>query len=145
MPLVTDVAELRALLARTRTIAVLGAHPAPERPAFYVPDYLHRMGYRIFPVNATRTGTRLWGEPVRARLTDIPVPVDLVDVFRRSEAVPDHLADMLALAPRPDAVWMQAGISNESVAAALVAVGIAVVQDRCTYADHRAFGIGPKE
>jgi len=131
--------EIVAVLARSRVVAVLGAHHEAQRPAFYVPDYLHEQGYRILPVNPGLVGQTLWGEPVRARLTDLDEPIDLVDVFRRSQAIDDHLDDFLAMRPSPSVVWFQLGIRNDRVAAALVARGMDVVQDRCTLADHRRF------
>ena len=131
--------EIVAVLARSRVVAVLGAHHEAQRPAFYVPDYLHGQGYRVLPVNPGLVGQTLWGEPVRARLTELDEPIDLVDVFRRPEAIDDHLDDFLAMRPSPGVVWFQLGIRNDRVAAALVARGMDVVQDRCTLADHRRF------
>jgi predicted CoA-binding protein len=128
-----------AVLARSRVVAVLGAQRDAHLPAHYVPDYLHRHGYRILPVNPVHLGHTLWGEPVRAHLTDLTDAVDLVDVFRRPDALDDHLADFLAMRPRPRTVWFQLGIRNDRVAAALAAEGIDVVQDRCTKADHSRF------
>ena len=133
---------IRDVLSRARTIAVLGAHHQPSRPAFYVPDYLHAQGYRVVPVNPTLVGTTLWGEPVRATLAEIGEPIDLVDVFRLAELLPGHLADLLQMKPLPRVVWLQLGIRNDAFAKALIAAGIDVVQDRCTLADHRAMGLG---
>lgn len=148
---VTDPHDVAAVLAAARTVAVLGAHPATERPAWYVPAYLWRQGYRIYPVNPALVGTRLFGEPVRATLAELAdapglARVDIVDVFRRAELLPGHLDDILAMVPRPGLVWLQAGIRNTRFAEALLAAGIDVVQDRCTLADHRAFrlsAVGP--
>jgi predicted CoA-binding protein len=130
--------EVAAILRSARTIAVLGAHHEPQRPAFYVPDYLHAEGYTVLPVNATLAGRTLWGRPVRASLAELTVPVDVVDVFRRAEALPAHLDEILAMNPRPKVVWFQLGIRNDEVARALEAAGITVVQNRCMLADHRA-------
>lgn len=127
------------VLARSRVVAVLGAQRDPSLPAHYVPQYLHRHGYRILPVNPTHLGHELWGERFRGHLTELGEPVDLVDVFRRPDALDDHLADFLAMQPRPRTVWFQLGIRNDRVAAALAAAGIDVVQDRCTKADHARF------
>jgi hypothetical protein len=135
--------DRRAVLEAARTIAVLGAHPSPSRPASYVPAYLHGQGYRILPVNPRFVGETLWGEPVRARLDELSEAVDVVDVFRRSEDVPAHVDEILAMSPRPKVVWLQSGIENDEAAARLIAAGIDVVQDACTYADHRRFGLGP--
>ena len=136
-------AEVRAVLARARVIAVLGAHPDEARPAHYVPAYMHRQGSRIVPVNAMCAGEVLWGEPTRATLAELGEPVDVVDVFRRSEALPGHLEELLAMRPAPAVVWLQQGIRNQAFADALVAAGIDVIQDRCMLADHRRWGMGP--
>ena len=127
--------ELRAFLAGARCIAVLGAHVDAEKPAHYVPDYLHRKGYRILPVNPLYAGRLLWGEPVRASLAEISEPVDVLDVFRRSAQVADHAGEILAL--RPGVVWLQSGIRNDTVARTLEDAGIPVVQDRCMMVEHR--------
>jgi hypothetical protein len=139
--LTTD-AELFEVLTRSRTIAVLGAHEAPQRPAFYVPAYLHQQGYRVLPVNPAFAGKALWGEPFRAALAEIGEGIDLVDVFRRPDQLMGHLDDLLAMQPRPRVVWLQSGIRNDAFARALIAAGIDVVQDRCTLAEHRAQGVG---
>jgi hypothetical protein len=139
--LVTDI-DVRAALASARVIAVLGAHHEPSRPAFYVPDYLHEQGYRVTGVNPVLVGRELFGHPVVAKLGDVEAPVDIVDVFRRSELLPQHVDEILAMSPRPKVVWLQLGIRNEAFAKQLVEAGIDVVQDRCTLADHRRFAIG---
>lgn len=127
--------NLRAFLLQTRTIAVLGAHPNPAKAAFYVPEYLARKGYTVLPVNPAYAGQVLWGQPVVSRLTDLAVPLDIVEVFRRSEALPDHLEEILAA--RPKLVWLQSGIANEAFAEALQQAGIQVVQNRCLMVVHR--------
>ncbi len=127
--------DLRVLLTGARRIAVLGAHPDPAKPAHYVPGYLHRRGYRILPANPVYAGQVLWGEPVRASLLEIGEPVDVVDVFRRSEQVAEHVDDILAL--RPALVWLQSGIRNDAAARTFEDAGIAVVQDRCLMVEHR--------
>ena len=135
--------EIRRALEGARVIAVLGAHSEASRPAFYEPDYLKAQGYRIVPVNPRLVGTSLWGEPVLASLTEIGAPVDIVDVFRASAALPDHVEEILAMTPRPRLVWLQLGIRHAEVALTLRKAGIQVVQDRCTLADHRRMGIAP--
>ena len=135
--ILTDDAELAGHLRATRVIAVLGAHRDPARAAFYVPEYLHRQGYRMCPVNPVLVGEELWGEPVVATLAELRTPVDLVDVFRRPEALEGHLADILAMAPPPNVVWLQLGIRNHRFAQALVARGIDVVEDRCLKVEDR--------
>lgn len=143
---VTDRAQVRSILAESRTIAVLGASTDHARPGWYVPDYLHSQGYRILPVNPlhARHEAREWGEPYLHRLDELAgTAVDIVDVFRHPLALPQHLDDFLAMNPRPKVIWFQLGIRNDEVAAKLIAAGIEVVQNRCTLADHRAMGVGP--
>jgi uncharacterized protein len=136
--------DVRRVLEEARTIAVLGAHPDHGRAASYVPDYLRAVGYRVLPVNPRFVGQTLFESPVRATLAELAEPVDVVDVFRRAVDLPAHIDDILAMRPRPRVVWLQSGIENDEFAARLIAEGIDVVQDRCTYADHRAFGIAPR-
>lgn len=129
--------DLLRILQATRTIAILGAHTDPGKPACYVPDYLHARGYLVHPVNPQFVGRVLWGHAVVARLTDLAVPIDLVDVFRRSESLMDHVDEILAMDPLPRVVWLQLGISHAEFARQLGDAGVTVVQDRCTLADHR--------
>jgi predicted CoA-binding protein len=127
--------ELRELLARARTIAVVGIKSGPDDDAFQVPAYLQRQGYRIVPVSPKLR--EVLGERCFASLRDVDVPVDLVDVFRAPAHVPAHANEVLALSPRPRAVWLQLGISHADSARRLEAAGIAVVQDRCILVEHR--------
>lgn len=138
---VRSLERVREILGGARTIAVLGASTKPERPAHYVPAYLHARGYRIIPVNPLHLGERGWGEPYRANLRELAEPVDIVDVFRHPGFLPQHLDDFLAMSPAPAVVWFQLGIRHDAVAARLLAAGIEVVQDRCTLADHRHLGL----
>ena len=135
-------AQLREILTTSPTIAVLGLHREQERAAFYVPEYLHDEGYRIIGVNPVFAGQELFGETVKPTLAEIKEPVDLVDVFRRSEQIPMHVEDILAMKPRPKVVWLQLGIKNEEAARILEAAGILVVQNRCTLSDHQRLGLG---
>ncbi len=139
----TTQEEIRRVLTEARTVAVLGAHGVTSKPAHYVPEYLHTQGYRILPVNPVFAGQTLWGETVRSTLVELGEPVDAVDVFRRSELLPPHVADILAMEPRPRWVWLQLGIRNDAVARELVAAGIEVIQDRCMLADHQRLRLGP--
>jgi uncharacterized protein len=135
-------AQLREILMTSPTIAVLGVHHEPEKAAYYVPEYLHDEGYRIIGVNPQFHGRQLFGEPVHNTLAEIGEPVDLVDVFRRAELIPEHIEDILAMNPRPKVVWFQLGIKNDDAAKVLEASGITVVQNRCTLADHQRLGLG---
>ncbi|MCS7068285.1 MAG: CoA-binding protein [Meiothermus sp.] len=127
--------NLREFLLQARTVAVLGAHPNPSKPAFYVPDYLRQRGYTLLPVNPAYAGQELWGRKIVARLTDLGEAPDILDVFRRSDALPEHLEEILAARPR--LVWLQSGIVNHAFAETLQQAGIRVVQDRCLMVVHR--------
>jgi predicted CoA-binding protein len=131
-------AEIREILRSARRIAVVGLSPRPERPSYGVASYLKRAGYTIIPVRPT--GTIILGEPVRPDLRAAAAtgPIDIVNVFRRSEFVPALLDDLLAVRPR--LVWMQMGIRHPATAARLEAEGIAVVMDRCLAVDHQFLG-----
>src|SRR5579859_2829328 len=125
-------AQLREILTTSPTVAVLGIHREPEKAAFYVPEYLHDEGYRVIGVNPEFKDQTLFGEKVRATLREIAEPIDLIDVFRRPELIPQHLEDILAMKPKPKVVWFQLGIKNEEAAKVLEDAGIVVVQNRCT-------------
>ena len=136
--ILTTDAQIKELLERTKTIAVLGIKPEShaDQPAFYVPKYLADAGYDIIPVPAYYPDvTEILGKAVYRDLTQIPGEVDLINVFRRSEDVPKHTQDILA--KRPKAVWFQLGIRNDEVAETLAAAGIKVVQDACLLVVHR--------
>ena len=136
-------ARVREILTTARTIAVLGAHWEPQKPAYYVPEYMRAQGSRILPVNPLGVGRELFGELVKGTLAELDTAVDVVDVFRRPELLPGHTDDILAMRPLPRVVWFQLGIRNDEVADALERAGIEVVQDRCMLADHRRFGLPP--
>lgn len=136
--LLTDSAKIRTLLNETRTIAVLGIKTEAQanQPAFYVPSYLQWAGFQIIPVPVYYPdAVQILGNQVYRRLVDIPIPVDLVNVFRISRDLPPHVEDILA--KKPKTVWLQSGIRNDAVAETLARAGIKVVQDRCIMVDHR--------
>jgi uncharacterized protein len=128
-------AELRDLLRRVRSIAVLGIKDGEGDDAFQVPHYMQAHGYRILPINPKLKS--VLGERALASLAEIRGGVDLVNVFRAPQHVPAHADEILALSPRPLAVWLQLGIAHAQAAARLEAAGIAVVQDRCLMVEHR--------
>jgi len=132
--------QIRALLERTRRIAVLGIKTEESgQPAYFVPRYAQRSGYEIVPVPVYYPDvTEILGQPVHRTLVDVPGEIDLVNVFRRSKDVPPHLDDILA--KRPKAVWMQSGIRHAEVAEQLARAGIDVVQDRCLMVELRYIG-----
>ena len=138
--LIDDSAEIRELLSQTKTIAVLGIKTEAQssQPAFYVPKYMQTAGFKIIPVPVYYPDvTEILGEPVYRTLTDIAAEVDMVNVFRRSQDVPPHVADIIA--KKPKSVWLQLGIYHDEAARQLAEAGIKVVQDRCLMVDHRRF------
>ena len=129
--LVDSPEGFEVILRECRRIAVPGikTEAQRDRPAFYVPEYMASAGYDIVPVPVYfPDATAILGRPVYRKLEDIPGAVDMVNVFRRSRDIPQHLPDILAA--RPKAVWIQTGIRNDAVAEALARAGIQVVQDR---------------
>jgi|SRR5437899_3174587 len=138
--LITNTDAIAGLLAETKTIAVLGIKTEAQRdqPAFYVPRYMQDAGFKIIPVPVYYPEvTETLGEPVYRKLADIPISIDMVNVFRRPQDIPPHLEDILA--KKPKSVWMQLGIGHDAVAEELAKAGIKVVQDRCLMVDHRRF------
>ena len=129
--------DLRDLFAATRTLAILGANTEPGKPAFYVPEYLAAHGYAVYPVNPGFVGRTLFGHPCVASLAALGEPIDLVDVFRRPEALMAHVPEILAMHPLPKLVWLQLGIRHGEFARTLRGAGIRVIEDRCTLAEHR--------
>lgn len=137
--MLTSDADIRALLERSASIAVLGIKPDPAQPAHYVPDYAQRAGYRIIPVPVYYPEMiEVLGEPVYRSLAEVPGDIDIVDVFRRPGDIPKHLDDILA--KRPRAVWFQLGIRNDAAAETLARAGIDVVQDLCLLVELRRIG-----
>jgi predicted CoA-binding protein len=139
--IVSTTEQIQQLLGETKTIAVLGIKTEAQgnQPAFYVPSYLHSVGFEIIPVPVYYpTVTHILGKEVYRKLVEIPFEVDMVNVFRRSQDVSVHVDDMLA--KKPKSVWMQSGISDGQVAERLAREGIKVVQDRCLMVDHRRLG-----
>lgn len=125
---------LRTILEQTRTIAVVGASLDPWRPSFGVTNYLHRTGYRIIPVNPIVAGASLFNEPFRSSLREIEEAVDLVNVFRRSEFIPEVVEETIAIgAP---AIWLQLGIVHREAAYKAEAKGLIVVMNRCISVEH---------
>ena len=129
MPLTRDD-EIRDLLTEARTIAVFGCSDRPDRPSYGVSAFLQRHGYRMLPVNPQITGERVHGEYVWRELSQIGVPIDIVDIFRRPMAAGEAVDQAIAVGAK--AIWMQLGIVNEEAAARAEAAGLQVVMDRCT-------------
>ena len=123
--------DLRKILTETKVIALVGWSPNPDRPSHHVAAYLAAKGYRVIPVNPGQAGRVANGEVVRVSLSDITEPVDMVDIFRRSEEVGPVVDEALRVLPGLKTVWMQLGVEDAVVAAKAAAAGIAVVQNRC--------------
>ncbi len=122
---------LRAILDDVRTIAVVGASANPVRASFFVMKYLKDKGYRIIPVNPALAGREVLGARGHAALADVPEPIDMVDIFRSSDAAGGIVDEVLALAPLPKAVWMQFNVRDDDAAARAEARGVRVVMNRC--------------
>ncbi len=134
---------LKDVLTGTKVIAVVGVSANPVRPSYYVARYLGLKGFRVIPVNPGLEGQMLLGEEVRARLSDIPqdIPVDMVDIFRRPDAVPAIVDEALEHLPALKTIWMQLGIEHAEAAAKAEARGVTVIQNRCPKIEYqRLFG-----
>jgi predicted CoA-binding protein len=126
-----DNAYIGGILNSVRSIAIVGASANDVRPSFFVTKYLIDKGFEVYPVNPGQAGKEILGRMTYARLADIPVPIDMVDIFRGSAAVPPIVDEVLALDPLPKVIWMQLTVRHDEAAARAEAAGIKVVMDRC--------------
>jgi len=134
---------LRQIFNTTKTIALVGASANPARPSHYVGQFLAKRGWRVIGVNPGLAGQSLYGETVYASLSDIPEPVDMVDIFRRSEDVPPVVDEALSLPHMPAHIWMQIGVVHDGAAAKAESQGLTVVMNRCPMVEvPRLFGPG---
>jgi predicted CoA-binding protein len=136
--LITSPDDVARIVRENTRIAVLGIKTEARRdqPAFYVPEYMARAGYDIVPVPVYfPDATEILGRPVYRTVSAVPVPVEMVNVFRRPRDIPPHVEDILAARPR--VVWLQLGIRHDEAAETLAKSGIQVVQDRCLLVEHR--------
>ncbi|WP_431687729.1 CoA-binding protein [Hahella sp. NBU794] len=124
-----SAAEISRILKSVHAIAMVGASDKPGRDSHHVMLFLQNKGYRVIPVNPALKGSTLLGETVYASLRDIHVPVDMVDIFRRPDAVPDIVDNAIAIGA--SVVWMQLGVIHEPAAQKAMDAGIKVVMDRC--------------
>ena len=122
---------IAGILNEVKSVAIVGASANDVRPSFFVTKYLIDKGYTVFPVNPGQAGKEILGRPVYARLSDIPEPIDMVDIFRASSAVPAIVDEALALDPKPKVIWMQLTVRHDEAAAKAEAAGVKVVMNRC--------------
>lgn len=122
---------IRRILRETKSIAMVGASDKPDRPSFIVFKYLKERGYRMIPVNPAMAGKTILGETVYARLADLPEPVDMVEIFRNSQAAGPITDEAIALTQKPKVLWMQLSVRNDEAAARAEAAGLTVIMDRC--------------
>ncbi len=131
-----DDAYLRGILGETQKIVVLGASPNPARASNMILGYLLHHGYEAIPVNPGHAGGAILGQAAYGRLADLPEPVDMIDVFRRSEFLAGVVDEVLALDWQPKSIWIQLGLRDDAAARRAEAVGIKVMQDRCIKIEH---------
>ena len=132
---------LKDILTATKTIAMVGLSMNETRPSYFVGRYLHTRGYKIIPVNAGHGGKHFFGQLVRSSIDEIDEPVDMVDIFRKPEAVPEIVNDSLAKLKGLKTIWMQIGIKHEISAQKAKNLGLNVIEDRCPKIEHqRLFG-----
>ena len=138
MPLTRDE-DIAELLRNARTIAVVGASDRPDRPSYGVIRFLQDWGYRVLPVNPQITGEHVLGEFVWRELSQIGIPIDIVDIFRRPEMAGEAVDQAIFVGAK--AVWMQLGVINEEAAARAEAAGLKVVMDRCPHIEIPRLGV----
>ena len=133
----TDIDTIAAILKSSRTIAVVGLSPKPERDSHHVAEYLQQQGYRIVPVNPMAAGQHILGEPCWPSLSEAARHhrIDLVDVFRNSADVPPIAEEAIAIGAQ--SLWLQLGVQHDAAAASARAAGLQVVQDHCTLVEHQ--------
>jgi predicted CoA-binding protein len=122
---------IRGILNTVKTIAMVGISPKENRPSYFAFKYLLERGYRMIPVNPGQEGKEILGQKVYARLSDIPEPIDMVDIFRASQHALPVVEEALKLTPKPQVIWMQLGVRNDEAAAKAEAAGMKVVMNRC--------------
>ncbi|MDP9840209.1 putative CoA-binding protein [Neorhizobium huautlense] len=136
-----EPAYISGILKDTKTIALLGASPNPERPSNRVMAFLLSKGYQVFPVNPGHVGKQILGQTVYAKLAAVPQPVDLIDVFRAAEYLDGVVDEAIALDTKPKAIWGQLSVRDDKAAAKAEAAGIKVVMDRCPAIEYPRLGL----
>ena len=122
---------IRGILNTMKTVAMVGFSPKESRPSYFVFKYLLERSYRVIPVNPGHAGKEVLGQKIYASLSDIPVPIDMVDIFRGSEHVLPIVQDALKLTPKPAVIWMQLTVRNDEAAKVAEDAGVKVVMNRC--------------
>ena len=126
-----DDSYISGILNSVRSVAIVGASANDVRPSYFVAKYLIDKGFEVYPVNPGQAGREILGRMTYAKLADVPVPIDMVDIFRPSAAVPAIVDEVLALDPLPQVIWMQLTVRHDEAAATAEAAGIKVVMNRC--------------
>lgn len=137
----TTDSDIRRILTESRVIALVGASPKPERAAHGVMAFLLARGHTVIPVNPGLAGGEILGRKVYARLADIDQPIDMVDIFRNSDAAGGVVDEALALPQKPKTVWMQLGVVDEAAAERARAAGVTAIMDRCPAIEYRRLGL----
>ncbi len=137
MTSINDDKELKQLLQEAKVIAVVGHSDKPQRTSYQIADYLRRAGYTVYPVNPVVA--EIDGQKSYASLADIPEPIDIVDVFRRSEYLDEIVAEAIRVGAK--AVWAQLGVSDQAAEQRADQAGMPLVMDRCIKVDHRRLGL----
>ena len=140
MPLTKDE-DIAELLSCAKTIAMVGASDSPDRPSYRVMQFLQDQGYRVIPVNPKITGEHVHGEYVWRELSQIGEPIDIVDIFRRSDFAGENVDEAIAVGAK--AVWMQLGVIDHAAAKRAEAAGLKVVMDRCPKIEIVRLGVEP--
>jgi uncharacterized protein len=122
---------IRGILNTVKTVAMVGASEKENRPSYFAFKYLLERGYTMIPVNPGHAGHEMLGQRIYAKLSNIPVPIDMVDIFRSSQYALGIVQEALTLSPRPAVIWMQLGVRNDEAAALVEANGMKVVMNRC--------------
>ena len=122
---------IRGILNTVKTIAMVGFSPKDSRPSYFAFKYLLERGYRVIPINPGYAGKEVLGQKVYAKLSDVPEPIDMVDVFRGSEYALPIVQEALTLTPKPQVIWMQLTVRNDEAAKVAEDAGLKVVMNRC--------------
>ena len=124
-------AYIRGILLSVRSIAMIGASANKVRPSYFAAKYLKAKNFKMFPINPGQAGKEVAGALAYASLADLPQPVDMIDIFRKADALPGIVSDIMRMPELPKVVWLQLGIRDDDIAEALEMAGIKVVQNRC--------------